>query len=502
MNGKVWKSLTFVLVIAIMLFGTASAEKMSDLITVNGPSDGYSFYSSGNRLFISKPGTYTITNNDINTAVDGFIDIGITGSNKDITLILNGVNLKPKKFAPIRCFYRCNLTIQLADGTNNTLYGKSNYGIAVHNSSSLIINGKGTLYAIGGVEVASDMVTYYYSGIGPSNITIESGKVYATGAKKAPGIGGRNYTETYTYDGSLECNSDTTSNVTINGGYVEAVGGENAAGIGSGYAGTAENIVITGGTVVAKGGKDGAGIGSGWEGSVDGITITGGTVTALSIAQNGKTQSSAIGGGFFSNAKNIIISGGEIIASTDEGYNAIGYYYGSQSAATNKLKPVTGKKMLVRTGIEKDSITQEHIYIEETIIGNVGLLNYAHITSECISHAGGKATCTDEAICSACGKPYGSKDFTNHVGGTEVKNRIEATYEKPGYTGDTYCLGCRTKIADGQEIPVLVKPEDNVNDNVDTSILPKTGDNSHIVLWLALLTLAGTAIYTLKRKTA
>ena len=135
MNGKVWKSLTFVLVIAIMLFGTASAEKMSDLITVNGPSDGYSFYSSGNRLFISKPGTYTITNNDINTAVDGFIDIGITGSNKDITLILNGVNLKPKKFAPIRCFYRCNLTIQLADGTNNTLYGKSNYGIAVHNSS-------------------------------------------------------------------------------------------------------------------------------------------------------------------------------------------------------------------------------------------------------------------------------------------------------------------------------------------------------------------------------
>lgn len=32
--------------------------------------------------------------------------------------------------------------------------------------------------------------------------------------------------------------------------------------------------------------------------------------------------------------------------------------------------------------------------------------------------------------------------------------------------------------------------------------LPQTGDNSHIVLWTALLTLAGTAMLTLKRKTA
>lgn len=502
MNGKVWKSLVCVLVMATMLFSIASAEKMSDLITVDGPSDGYSFYSNGKRLMITKSGTYTISNIDVSTAVDGYIDVDVTGARQNITLVLKGINLLPTEFPPIVCYGDDNLTIQLASGTTNTLYGKTNYGIYMAGSTTLTINGEGTLYARGGVEVASGMITYYYSGIGPSNITINSGNVYATGAKKAPGIGGRNYTETYTYDGSLECYSEKTSNITINGGYVEAVGGENAAGIGSGYAGTAENIVITGGTVVAKGGKDGAGIGSGWEGSVDGITITGGTVTALSIAQNGKTKSSAIGGGFFSNAKNTIISGGEIIASTDEGYNAIGYYYGSQSAATNKLKPVTGKKMLVRTGIEKDSITQEHIYTEETIIGNVGLLNYAHITSECISHAGGKATCTDEAICSACGKPYGSKDFTNHVGGTEVKNRIEATYEKPGYTGDTYCLGCRTKIADGQEIPVLVKPEDNVNDNVDTSILPKTGDDSHFALWLALLTLAGITTLILKRKTA
>ena len=44
-------------------------------------------------------------------------------------------------------------------------------------------------------------------------------------------------------------------------------------------------------------------------------------------------------------------------------------------------------------------------------------------------------------------------DPTNHVGGTEVRDAKEATYKDEGYTGDTYCLGCDAKIADGTSIP-------------------------------------------------
>lgn len=63
------------------------------------------------------------------------------------------------------------------------------------------------------------------------------------------------------------------------------------------------------------------------------------------------------------------------------------------------------------------------------------------------------------------GKYYGDADCTaelqsistpidpaNHDGGTEVRNAIEATCGENGYTGDTYCLGCGEKIANGETI--------------------------------------------------
>ncbi len=73
--------------------------------------------------------------------------------------------------------------------------------------------------------------------------------------------------------------------------------------------------------------------------------------------------------------------------------------------------------------------------------------------TETNSCSGGTATCQSPATCTICLQPYGNKDMSNHTGGTEVRGEVEATTGAEGYTGDTYCKGCNTKIEDGKTIP-------------------------------------------------
>ena len=68
-------------------------------------------------------------------------------------------------------------------------------------------------------------------------------------------------------------------------------------------------------------------------------------------------------------------------------------------------------------------------------------------------HVGGTATCKDLAECEVCQKPYGEKDAANHVGGTEVRGKKDATCTAAGYTGDTYCKGCDALLSSGTAIP-------------------------------------------------
>ena len=68
-------------------------------------------------------------------------------------------------------------------------------------------------------------------------------------------------------------------------------------------------------------------------------------------------------------------------------------------------------------------------------------------------HKGGEATCNAKAICEVCGQSYGEVDANNHKGETEIRDELAATCGKDGYTGDTYCLDCGNKTADGTVIP-------------------------------------------------
>ena len=69
------------------------------------------------------------------------------------------------------------------------------------------------------------------------------------------------------------------------------------------------------------------------------------------------------------------------------------------------------------------------------------------------SCSGGTATCQSSAVCAVCNTAYGARDMTNHTGGTEIRDSVEATTSTEGYTGDTYCKGCNNKLADGKTIP-------------------------------------------------
>ena len=125
------------------------------------------------------------------------------------------------------------------------------------------------------------------------------------------------------------------------------------------------------------------------------------------------------------------------------------------------------------------------------------------------AHSGGEANCHSGAICEVCGVEYGEVDPDNHEGGTEIRNAVDATADTDGYTGDTYCLGCGEKIADGTVIPAT--GGDDPNDNVDDNVNGGSGDNSQdkpddtsdldMTVWFALaIVSAGFAVLTVAAK--
>ncbi len=85
------------------------------------------------------------------------------------------------------------------------------------------------------------------------------------------------------------------------------------------------------------------------------------------------------------------------------------------------------------------------------------------VTENC---SGGTATCCDAAVCILCNGSYGTKDADNHTGGTEIRNAVEETSYTDGYTGDTYCLGCKNLISKGTVIKALPSPSEDGWDTI------------------------------------
>ena len=203
------------------------------------------------------------------------------------------------EYAGITCLG--NATINLADGTTNTVRGMADdySGIFVpHNDTdeddeyTLTIRGTGTLNAFGGQNAA---------GIG-ANSRYDSG------------------------------------NIVIAGGTINATGGENAAGIGSGYMSSSQtnfcgDITISGGTITANGGNYAAGIGSAEYGSCGSIEITTGVTKVTATKGSGAPNS--IGPGQNGSCNSVTIGDtqywGWVSTSMEYGYKNSGDTYLTQS---------------------------------------------------------------------------------------------------------------------------------------------------------------------------
>ena len=250
-----------------------------------------------------------------------------------------------------------NVTITLADGTQNNFWGR-NYAAGIQKNGNGVNIGTLTIqcehrgeadHTCTGSCGALSAWAGNSAAIGSScnnsaaKITINGGVINAY-SSYASGIGGGNKDSTCTLDISV-------SDITINGGIIEArctgsssgygsgIGSGSktnvsgicinggkitassscGAGIGGGRNGTASDITINDGNITATANSGGAAIGGGDGGSASGITIKGGTVIATSTARG-----AAIGGGDGGSASGITIKGGTVIATSRHYGAAIG----------------------------------------------------------------------------------------------------------------------------------------------------------------------------------
>ena len=119
-------------------------------------------------------------------------------------------------------------------------------------------------------------------------------------------------------------------------------------------------------------------------------------------------------------------------------------------------------------------------------------------TKDC---SGGKATCAEKAVCEVCGKAYGEPDPNNHTDLKHISAKA-ATEDAEGNVEYWYCSGCNQYYSDKDGTKEIAKA-DTVTAKLPKS--PPTGDNSSLMLWIALLlasggAVIGTAVVSKKKK--
>lgn len=108
-------------------------------------------------------------------------------------------------------------------------------------------------------------------------------------------------------------------------------------------------------------------------------------------------------------------------------------------------------------------------------------------TKEC---SGGKATCTEKAVCEYCGKAYGKPDSNNHTDLKHIDAKA-ATEDAEGNIEYWYCGGCDKYYSDKDGINEIKKADTVTAKLPGDPKSPRTGNASDLALWISLLLVSG-----------
>ena len=144
---------------------------------------------------------------------------------------------------------------------------------------------------------------------------------------------------------------------------------------------------------------------------------------------------------------------------------------------------------------EHEDKDKNHIcdYCEKTISEH-GDTDKNHICDYCgkgiTNHSGGKATCTEKAVCEICNEPYGEIDGASHADLRHIEAKT-ATKDAEGNVEYWYCEACNKYYSDEAATKEIKKTDTVTAKLPDSSKSPQTGDNSNLILWIALLFISG-----------
>ncbi len=272
--------------------------------------EGIDYVYEGEKLVIKQAGNFTLSGGTISgvNGVDIKGSIRLDDNLGAVNIVLDGVTCKPSSGCAMDLGSGNQVTLKLKDGQDNQFESGANAaGIRLGDNTNLTVenesgsSGSGKLETKGGSGSAG-IGCSKSSNASNSSITIQSGKIIATGGINGAGIGA-GYAAGF-------------GNIEIFDGDIEATGGIGGAGIGGGGNGISSNngnvgnITIAGGVIVATSNQHGAGIGGGFgPGVLNGtITISGGTITAES-----KEHGTGIGAGCQGTSSAIKINGSAYI---------------------------------------------------------------------------------------------------------------------------------------------------------------------------------------------